>query len=561
MSPALRHQHRRRRRKIAAILGTVAAVLLTAVGVLAYFTSSGSGTASAAVGTLDEPAVTATSPAPGLAEIAWTTVPAPTGGDDEVTFTVERTASSESSWVFVCGTGATPKAYDELFCGDSPAGDEEYDYRVTAHFRTWTSSGEDTVYVAGSAAPYVVSIARDDPSPTSASSVSWTVTFSEAVTGVDTSDFALAGAGASGASVTGVSGGADTYNVEADTGDDGLLGLDLVDDDSIEDAGGNPLGGAGAGNGDFTGEAYLVDTTAPAVTSIARSGVSPTNTGPLVWTVTFSEPVSGVDAADFGLVSSGITGTPAITSATPSGAVPTTTWIVSASTAGVTGEDSGSIRLDLTGTGVITDAAGNALAGTFTGQAYVYDTTSPVVSSIARAGTSPTNTGPLAWTVTFSEPVSGVSAADFGVVSSGITGTPTITSAAPVGATPTATWTVSASVSGVAGTNSGSIRLDLTGTGVITDAAANPLAGTFTGEDYGFDTSAPVLASLVMLDIDQDGRVDRVEATFDETLDSYGAGTSPWTLASVPSGGVLSSVSVSGAVATLVIAEGADAPS
>ncbi|MFO7573189.1 MAG: hypothetical protein R6W48_11415, partial [Gaiellaceae bacterium] len=44
-------------------------------------------------------------------------------------------------------------------------------------------------------------------------------------------------------------------------------------------------------------------------------------------------------------------------------------------------------------------------------------------------------------------------------------------------------------------------------------------------------------------------------------VNGVGYSRSPWTLASVPSGGALSSVSVSGAVATLVIAEGADAPS
>jgi hypothetical protein len=38
------------------------------------------------------------------------------------------------------------------------------------------------------------------------------------------------------------------------------LRLDVVDDDSIRDSAGNPLGGTGTGNGDFnTGEAYTID--------------------------------------------------------------------------------------------------------------------------------------------------------------------------------------------------------------------------------------------------------------------------------------------------------------
>ena len=47
----------------------------------------------------------------------------------------------------------------------------------------------------------------------------------------------------------------------------------------------------------------------------------------------------------------------------------------------------------------------------------------------------------------------------------------------------------------------------------------------------------PQLTSLQMTDIDTDGRVDRVTATFDQTLAAYTAGTAPWTLANVPSGG------------------------
>jgi hypothetical protein len=47
--------------------------------------------------------------------------------------------------------------------------------------------------------------------------------------------------------------------VTAGTGN-GTIRLDIVDDDSITDAAGNPLGGIGAGNGDFiAGETYLIN--------------------------------------------------------------------------------------------------------------------------------------------------------------------------------------------------------------------------------------------------------------------------------------------------------------
>src|SRR5438876_223985 len=116
--------------------------------------------------------------------------------------------------------------------------------------------------------------------------------------------------------------------------------------------------------------------------------------------------------------------------------------------------------LNLTSVGAIADAATNALSASLpvVGQAYTYDTTPPTVSSINRASTSPTNAGPLTWTVTFSEPVSNVTTSNFGLVTSNLGGTaPSITSTTPSGSAPTATWTVSVSTTGTSGTNAGSI--------------------------------------------------------------------------------------------------------
>jgi len=110
--------------------------------------------------------------------------------------------------------------------------------------------------------PAVVSIIRADANPTSVATVSWTVTFSKSVTGVDATDFALAATGVSGAFVSTVTGSGTTWAVTANTGiGSGTLGLNLTDDDTIVDAGGHKLGGTGAGNGSFTGEVYTVTAT------------------------------------------------------------------------------------------------------------------------------------------------------------------------------------------------------------------------------------------------------------------------------------------------------------
>lgn len=108
--------------------------------------------------------------------------------------------------------------------------------------------------------PTVQTITRADTNPISAASVHFRVTFSEAVTGVDTSDFALAVLGMTGTSITGVSGGATAYTVTVNTGSGtGTIRLDVVDNDTIMDLTLNLLGGAGAGNGSYTsGETYDV---------------------------------------------------------------------------------------------------------------------------------------------------------------------------------------------------------------------------------------------------------------------------------------------------------------
>src|SRR5262249_1580816 len=84
--------------------------------------------------------------------------------------------------------------------------------------------------------PGVSSIVRADANPTNAASVNFTVTFSQSVTGVDSSDFALTTTGSlSGASITNVSGSGSTYTVTVNSGsNDGTIRLDLKDDDTIK---------------------------------------------------------------------------------------------------------------------------------------------------------------------------------------------------------------------------------------------------------------------------------------------------------------------------------------
>ena len=90
--------------------------------------------------------------------------------------------------------------------------------------------------------------------PTTARTLTFALTFSEDVTGVDLDDFDLY-CSALEASIASVTGSGSSYTVTVDVlavnSTVGLLRLKLIDDDSIVDAAENPLGGTGAGNGNY----------------------------------------------------------------------------------------------------------------------------------------------------------------------------------------------------------------------------------------------------------------------------------------------------------------------
>lgn len=120
-------------------------------------------------------------------------------------------------------------------------------------------------------------------------------------------------------------------------------------------------------------------------------------------------------------------------------------------------------------------------------QASVPDTTPPTVVSIVRSGDNPalTNADTLTYTVTFDEPVTGVTADDFTLTMIGsVTGQITA-----VSTNDNTSYTVT--VSNVSG--AGNIRLDLktTGTGIV-DASNNGIATGYTsGQSYSVDAIAP----------------------------------------------------------------------
>jgi hypothetical protein len=135
-------------------------------------------------------------------------------------------------------------------------------------------------------APEVSSIVRKsgESNPTNAEQVTFTVTFTESVSGVDSSDFTItdtAGGTASVASVTeedANNDGDDVWEVQVGSlSGDGDVRLDLDDDDSItSDSTSVKLGGVGTsggtGDGSYSsGESFTVDNTAVTLDSAAKS--------------------------------------------------------------------------------------------------------------------------------------------------------------------------------------------------------------------------------------------------------------------------------------------------
>lgn len=133
------------------------------------------------------------------------------------------------------------------------------------------TSVEASLY-GGDRDPMVCSIKTAGLNPSNVSTVKFTVTFSESVTGVGVDDFVLATTNTSGAAITGVSGSGSVYTVTANAGSgNGTVRLNLVDNDSIQDLTGNVLSGAGIGNGNLNwGDTYTIKKITPVLLSPAN---------------------------------------------------------------------------------------------------------------------------------------------------------------------------------------------------------------------------------------------------------------------------------------------------
>jgi autotransporter passenger strand-loop-strand repeat protein len=142
-----------------------------------------------------------------------------------------------------------------------------------------------------------------------------------------------------------------------------VTSVNLPNRAKIQDGGGN---NAGLSLGGLTQSGPQIDTTLPKLVSITQTDPAVTNANTVHYTVTFSEPVTGVNVSDFSLTTSGLAGA-SITSVTPVSGSNGAQYTIAVSD----GTGDGTLAISLTG-GSIRDLAGNSLAGGHLGPATSY---------------------------------------------------------------------------------------------------------------------------------------------------------------------------------------------
>ncbi len=147
------------------------------------------------------------------------------------------------------------------------------------------------------------------------------------------------------------------------------------------------------------------------------------------------------------------------------------------------------------------------------------DGIAPFVQSITRGDASPTKDTNITFLVLFSEPVSGVDAADFSITTSGAMGPSLIDGVTPVGSSNRLY-----EVSVVAFAFDATLRLDLNDSGTgITDPAGQAITGGFTnGEPYALDRNAP--ATPLFTGVSDDTGTPGDQLTADTTIILHGTG-------------------------------------
>ena len=354
------------------------------------------------------------------------------------------------------------------------------------------------------------------PSPYGLRTVAFDLDFDESVTGVSSADFSTSGT-ATGCAVTATPISTTYAQVQVDCASDGTVSVSL-DPSTVTDASGNAGPSSAASSNTVT-----MDMTSP--TATLTSPASPTGSTNLSYSLTFSESVTDLAAADF----------TATGSASPCTISPVT---ISGSTYRIDLACTSTGTADLSmGSSAVMDGTGNIGPATPTTATSVTIDASLPSASWSTSSTSSTSRT-VVFNLTFSETVTGLSAA-------AVTTAGTATCAAPVIAGSGVNYTVTYTCS-----TDGTVIPTLLA-GSVNDASLNSGPSTaVTSAVFTIDGSAPI-ATWAMTATPTNSLTPSFELNFNETVTGLdtsdisvvsGTGTAPCSITSVTGSGAVYTV-------------------
>ena len=402
--------------------------------------------------------------------VANVTATAPAGFDISLDNSTWSASGGNKSITPSSGSIAGQNVYVRLDAGDA-INTYSGNVQLTSTSATTVNAAIPTSTVSA-ANTTISSLSAVTSTSTNAASVQYTATFAASVSGLSTSDFTLTTTGSvSGASVSTVTGSGTSWTVTVNTGSgDGTIQLVMNSSSGVSPS---------VSNLPFNGDTYNIDKTAPTI-GIGSPSTSATNTGPVTFTVTYSDANFNSSTLGTGNITLNRTNTANGTLGV-SGSGTTRTVTISS----ITGDGTLGITI---GSGTATDQAGNSAPAAGPSTTFNVDNTAPTALSLAEQdGGTNTNQTQLDYTLTTSEAVTGVDAADFTVVTTGSLtyDAPTVTQVSPT--------QFNVSLSNVSGNGTLQLNLNSSGTG-IADLVGNPIAGGINGDTFTVDQTAPTVS-------------------------------------------------------------------
>jgi T1SS-143 domain-containing protein len=336
--------------------------------------------------------------------------------------------------------------------------------------------------------PTVVSITMDDTALKIGDTSTVTIIFSEAVKNFDLNDMA-----AENGILTDLKSedGGKTWTAKF------TPNADLEDTTNVVSVLASYTDLAGNAGSAATSNNYAVDTLRPTATiTVADTSLRIGETSMV--TIAFNEEVSGLDLADFTVQNGSLSGL-----ASADGGK---TWTATLTPSANIENTANLIVLDNAG---VLDLAGNVGAGTSQSNGYAVDTVRPTATIVINDTSLKIGETSLV-TITFSEPVAGLTTADFSVANGTLSSLETTDNI-----TFTATFTPDVNVEDT----SNLIVLDNAG---VADTAGNAGTGTTDSNSYAIDTLAPVVQSIEIDDAAlKIGDAATVTITFSEAVQGF----------------------------------------